>query len=100
MSRPSDVLEARAAAQGSYSTSPGQFFTGSLLLSLLGGAVGALLGVAVTVGYALINDLPTVLSALAVGGGIGTALVVGAAAGIYPAVRAAALTPTEALRAA
>jgi len=55
--------------------------------------------VAVTGGYAIINGLPAVVSALAVGGGIGTALVVGAAAGIYPAVRAAALTPTEALRA-
>ena len=54
---------------------------------------------AVTGGYAIINGLPAVVSALAVGGGIGTALVVGAAAGIYPAVRAAALTPTEALRA-
>jgi putative ABC transport system permease protein len=58
------------------------------------------IGVAVTAGYAVINGLPTVVSALAVSGGIATALVVGAAAGIYPALRAAALTPTEALRAA
>jgi putative ABC transport system permease protein len=78
----------------------GQFFTESLLLSLLGGAAGALMGLAGTAGYAVINGLPTVVSAPAVGGGIATALVVGAVAGIYPALRAAALTPTEALRAA
>ena len=144
VSRPSDALAARAAAQGSYSTLllglsaiallvggvgianvmiisvlerrgeiglrralganrpdvAGQFFTESLLLSLLGGAAGALIGLGVTAGYAVINGLPTVVSAPAVGGGIATALVVGAVAGIYPALRAAALTPTEALRAA
>jgi putative ABC transport system permease protein len=55
--------------------------------------------VAVTAGYAAIRTLPTVLSATALGGGIGAALAIGAVAGIYPALRASRLAPTEALRA-
>jgi putative ABC transport system permease protein len=41
-----------------------------------------------------------VIPALAWGGGIGAAILIGAIAGIVPAIRAARLSPTEALRTA
>jgi putative ABC transport system permease protein len=41
-----------------------------------------------------------VIPALAWGGGIGAAILIGAVAGIVPAIRAARLSPTDALRTA
>ena len=76
-----------------------QFLTESLVLSLIGGGVGSALGFAVTAAYATTKNLPFVLSMPGLGGGIAAALVIGAIAGVYPGLRAAALTPTEALRA-
>jgi putative ABC transport system permease protein len=75
----------------------GQFLAESVLLSGLGGIVGLLLGVAGTSIYALIKHWPAVFPPLALFGGVGVAVVVGALAGVYPAMRAARLTPTEAL---
>jgi putative ABC transport system permease protein len=75
-----------------------QFLTESLLLSALGGVAGALLGAAVTATYATSQGARIVVPPEAVGGGIVAALLIGVVAGLYPALRAARLSPTEALR--
>lgn len=74
-----------------------QFLAGSLLLSGLGGAAGALLGAAVTAGYALMRGWPVVVPPYASAGGVAATLLIGGLAGLYPAVRASRLSPTEAL---
>ncbi len=74
-----------------------QFVTESLLLSLIGGLGGTVLGTAITAGYAVSRDWPTVVPAWASAAGIGATLLIGMIAGLYPAVRASRLAPTEAL---
>ena len=142
VSRPSDALEAKAAAEGAFTSLllglgavallvggvgianvmvisvlerrseiglrralgatrrhiGAQFITESLLLGAAGGVAGALLGAVVTGGYAATQDLPAVVPPVALAGGVGAALAIGAVAGLYPALRAARLSPTEALR--
>jgi putative ABC transport system permease protein len=75
----------------------GQFLTESLLLAFLGGLGGVLLGGAVTTAYAIYQTWPSVVPAWALLGGVGATVVIGAIAGLYPAMRAARLSPTEAL---
>ncbi|MEN3615311.1 FtsX-like permease family protein [Plantactinospora sp. ZYX-F-223] len=74
-----------------------QFLAEALLLCALGGAGGVLLGIAVTTTYAHTQHWPTVVPAWVMAGGFAATLVIGAIAGLYPAVRASRLAPTEAL---
>ena len=76
-----------------------QFLAEAIMLALLGGAVGVAAGAAATFIYATAKGWAVVIPALAWGGGIGAAIVIGAIAGLLPALRAARLSPTEALRA-
>jgi putative ABC transport system permease protein len=75
-----------------------QFLTEALLLSTIGGVAGTLVGLAITIGYAEIQQTGFGIPGYAYYGGVLAALVVGTVSGMYPAVRAARLAPTEALR--
>jgi putative ABC transport system permease protein len=74
-----------------------QFLTEALLLSALGGVAGAGLGTAVTSVVAAMNDWPTAVPTEVLLAGVGATLVIGAIAGLYPAIRAARTPPTSAL---
>ncbi|MEA2000610.1 MAG: ABC transporter permease [Actinomycetota bacterium] len=77
-----------------------QFLGEALLLSAVGGVGGVILGWGVTTIYANIKGWDVLVPPLAIGGGMAAALLIGAIAGLYPAIRAAKLSPTEALRSA
>jgi putative ABC transport system permease protein len=74
-----------------------QFLTEAMLLALLGGAGGVGLGAAATAIYAHTQHWATVIPSLAWAGGLASALLIGAVAGLLPAIRAARMSPTEAL---
>jgi putative ABC transport system permease protein len=143
VSRPSDALEARAAAKGQFTTLLlglgavallvgmigianimvisvlerrgeiglrralgatkrhiwSQFLAESALLAVLGGIGGLLLGAGATVLYAQARNEPFVIPVYALIAAPAAGLVIGAIAGLYPAMKAARLSPTEALRA-
>ncbi len=75
-----------------------QFLAESILLALIGGVVGVLAGVAATAVYAGSKDWTVVIPVEAWAGGIVSAVLIGALAGLMPAVRASRMSPTVALR--
>lgn len=77
-----------------------QFFGEALLLALLGGGSGILIGWLATVGYARLQGWPVDIPLWVPAGGMAATLLIGGLAGLYPAIRAARLAPTEALGAA
>ncbi|GIF36752.1 ABC transporter permease [Actinoplanes xinjiangensis] len=77
-----------------------QFVVESVLLGAVGGGVGVLLGAAVTVVLAQNRGWQPIIPPAAAGLGLAAAVVVGTVAGLYPALRAARMPPTEALRTA
>ena len=78
----------------------GQFLTEALLLAGVGGLLGVGLGSAVSIAYANSQGWLVSLPIVGIVGGVAMAVVIGAVAGIYPAVRAARTPPTDALRTA
>jgi putative ABC transport system permease protein len=143
VSRPSDALQARAAAKGQFTTLllglgavallvgaigianimvisvlerrgeiglrralgatkrhiSSQFLTESAMLAAIGGVAGLIMGALATLAYALAQSEPWVVPAYALVGAPAAGLLIGALAGLYPASKAARLSPTEALRA-
>ena len=143
VNRPSDVLEARAAAKGQFTTlllglgavallvgaigianimvisvlerrgeiglrralgaTRGhitvQFLAESALLAAIGGIAGLALGAGATEIYAAAKHEPFVVPLYALIAAPSAGFLIGALAGLYPAAKAARLSPTEALRA-
>jgi len=76
-----------------------QFLTESALLALFGAVAGLALGLLATFVYAFTQGEPTVVPTYALAAAPAAGLAIGALSGIYPAAKAARLSPTEALRA-
>jgi putative ABC transport system permease protein len=74
-----------------------QFLAEAVLLALIGGAIGVGAGALSTAVYASTKHELVVIPTLAWGGGMGAAILIGAVAGLWPALRAARMSPTEAL---
>jgi putative ABC transport system permease protein len=75
-----------------------QFVVESFAISLLGGLAGIVAGLAIARGVAAYAGWETVVTGASILLSTGVAMAVGLASGIYPATRAAALDPIEALR--
>jgi putative ABC transport system permease protein len=74
-----------------------QFLAEAILLALAGGTAGDIAGAAATAVYAHAKGWAVVIPIEAWAGGLGAALLIGALAGLLPAIRAARLSPTQAL---
>ena len=89
------LRRALGATRGNIRT---QFLSEAILLSLCGGTIGVALGSLATAVYAHAKHWAIVIPAEAWVGGIGAATAIGVIAGLLPALRAARMSPTQALR--
>jgi putative ABC transport system permease protein len=89
------LRRALGATQGQIRT---QFLGESILLAVIGGVVGVLAGAAATAVYATPKGWAVVIPVEAWPGGIVSAILIGAFAGLMPAARASRMPPTVALR--
>jgi putative ABC transport system permease protein len=74
-----------------------QFLAEAILLTLAGGVTGDIAGAAATAVYAHAKGWAVVIPPDAWAGGLGAAVLIGALAGLLPAIRAARMSPTQAL---
>jgi putative ABC transport system permease protein len=74
-----------------------QFLAEAILLSLAGGVAGVIIGAISTAAYAHTHGEAVVIPLQAWAGGLAAAVIIGALAGLLPAIRAARLSPTQAL---
>jgi putative ABC transport system permease protein len=75
-----------------------QMLTESVVLSIFGGVLGTMLGTLIAVTISSFTPIPAAIEMWSVALGIGITALVGLFFGLYPAMRAAALDPIEALR--
>ncbi|MFV0252049.1 MAG: ABC transporter permease [Beutenbergiaceae bacterium] len=75
-----------------------QFIVESVVIGLLGGLIGAALGVMVVVGWSALREWTPILDLRLAFGAAALGGVIGLLAGAYPALKAAALEPVAALR--
>ena len=75
-----------------------QFLIESIVLSLMGGAIGIVLGVGLSLAIPAFLGWPTLVSMMAIIGSVLFSAAVGIFFGYYPARKAASLDPIEALR--
>jgi putative ABC transport system permease protein len=75
-----------------------QMLTESVVLSIFGGVLGTMLGAAIAITISSFTPIPAAIEVWSVALGIGITALVGLVFGLYPAMRAAALDPIEALR--
>jgi putative ABC transport system permease protein len=75
-----------------------QFLIESVVLSLIGGFIGAILGIAGSVGMANLSDWPAIIDSKSVFLAFGFSAAVGIFFGFYPSRKASMLDPIEALR--
>ncbi|MGW1654627.1 ABC transporter permease [Streptomyces atratus] len=77
-----------------------QFLLEAVLMGFIGGIGGLVVGGVAVYGYALAQGWPPCVPLCAIVAGPAVSVLVAAIAGIYPALRAAWASPTDALRAA
>jgi len=75
-----------------------QFLIEAVVMSMLGGAVGIVVGVAASLLIASTAGWPILVSGSAIAGAAAVAMAIGIFFGYYPAQKAARLDPIEALR--
>ncbi len=75
-----------------------QFLIEAIVMSLIGGAVGIVVGVGASLLIAATAEWPILISGPAIGGAVAVAMAIGIFFGYYPAQKAARLNPIEALR--